>query len=51
MQPPPFLENHIADFATKVHDFTAKVRIFIIAGLYILNHGIYYIILFPMRCM
>ena len=31
--PPLILENHIADFATKVHDFTTKVLMYIMAGL------------------
>ena len=31
--PPSFLENHIADFATKVRDFATKVHMFIMAGL------------------
>ena len=28
-----FLENHVADFATKMHDFATKVRMLIMAGL------------------
>ena len=31
--PPSFLENYIADFATKVRDFAPKVRMFILARL------------------